>query len=201
MKNKIIIFLIFFLFVTKVSSKESFNFDVSEIIILENGNKFIGKNKGTITSDNGIIINADQFEYDKKLNILKVKGNIKIHDTVNNYLIFSETGVYDKKKELILTDIKSKGVSLNDNIIIEAKRFKYNKLTNVLEAINNVFVEDKVRKYEIYSDYLKYLRKKEIIFTEGNSRAINLISQNEVSAEKFEYNIDKEILYILHFDL
>ena len=49
MKNKIIIFLIFFLFVTKVSSKESFNFDVSEIIILENGNKFIGKNKGTIT--------------------------------------------------------------------------------------------------------------------------------------------------------
>ena len=71
---------------------------MSEIIILENGSKFIGKNKGTITSDNGIIINADEFEYDKKLNILKVKGNIKIHDTVNNYLIFSETGVYDKKR-------------------------------------------------------------------------------------------------------
>ena len=50
---------------------------MSEIIILENGNKFIGKNKGTITSDNGIIINADEFEYDKKLNILKVKEILK----------------------------------------------------------------------------------------------------------------------------
>ena len=62
----------------------------------------------------------------------------------------------------------------------------------MFQNINNVFVEDKVHKYEIYSDYLKYLEK--TIFTEGNSRAITLISKNEVSAEKFEYNIDKEVI-------
>ena len=58
-----------------VNSQEQFNFDVTQIDILENGNKFIGTKRGTITSNNGIIINADQFEYQKKLNILKKVQN------------------------------------------------------------------------------------------------------------------------------
>ena len=61
MKNKIynFIFLLFFaLFSLNVNSQEQFNFDVTQIDILENGNKFIGTKRGTITSNDGIIINA-----------------------------------------------------------------------------------------------------------------------------------------------
>ena len=53
---------------------EQFNFDVTEI--QHNGHKFIEK-KGTVTTNKGIIINVDEFEYIKNLNILKAKATSK----------------------------------------------------------------------------------------------------------------------------
>ena len=58
MKNKlfIIFIVLFFNFVFfKALGAESFNFDVTEIQVLENGNKFVGTKRGTITSSNGIV--------------------------------------------------------------------------------------------------------------------------------------------------
>ena len=40
----------------KAYGVEQFNFDVKEITILENGNKFIGTNRGKITTNEGIEI-------------------------------------------------------------------------------------------------------------------------------------------------
>ena len=50
--NKIIIFT-FFLFISNVYSSEQFNFDVTEVQILENGNKFVGTKRGLITTNKG----------------------------------------------------------------------------------------------------------------------------------------------------
>ena len=74
MKNniyKIILLLIFFLTSLNATGQEQFNFSVTEIDILENGNKFIGSDRGVITSNDGIEINADKFEYDKKKKYFK----------------------------------------------------------------------------------------------------------------------------------
>ena len=101
--KKIISILILFLFSFNAYSVESFNFDITELEILENGNKFVGNEKGTITSDDGVIINADKFEYDKILDILNASGNVKINDTKNNYIIYTEKVTYDKGKEIIFT--------------------------------------------------------------------------------------------------
>ena len=87
-KLSIIIFLFLISFSLKASEK--FNFDVTEVEILENGNKFKGIKRGTITSEDGVVIDANQFEYDKKLNILNAQGDVKVNDTVNNYIIFSD---------------------------------------------------------------------------------------------------------------
>ena len=67
MKNKFIsffsiCFLNFFLSIT-VSANEQFNFNVTEIEILDEGNKIIGSKGGTVTSTDGIIINAETFVY------------------------------------------------------------------------------------------------------------------------------------------
>ena len=68
MKNSLIlvvlIFKIFFTATVGSNSAESFNFDVTEIEITENGNKFKGINRGKIRTDNGIVIDADEFDYD-----------------------------------------------------------------------------------------------------------------------------------------
>ena len=45
-----------------VIANEQFNFDVSEIEILDNGNKVIGSKRGKITTNDGVIISADKFE-------------------------------------------------------------------------------------------------------------------------------------------
>ena len=99
MKNNIIklIKVIFvYLIFTNTYASDQFNFDVTEIQILENGNRFIGTQRGTITTDDGIIINADYFEYDKSLNILNANGKVKINDKVNNYVIFTDDITYKK---------------------------------------------------------------------------------------------------------
>ena len=85
MKNKIIkiivIFLIFKSFVIfKVNSSEKFNFDITEIEISENGNRIKGLKRGTITSNDNLIINANEFDYEKISNILILKGNVIIKD-------------------------------------------------------------------------------------------------------------------------
>ena len=82
MINKLIVlFLIIFnLSIFNTYSNDQINFDVTEIEILDGGNKIIGKNRGTITTNNGVTIEANNFEFDKIKNILQAKGNVKIKD-------------------------------------------------------------------------------------------------------------------------
>ena len=84
MKNNLLYLLIIFIlnsqFGSHAISYEQFNFDITEIEILDKGNKFIGLKRGVISTNDGTIINADTFEYDKISNILNAKGNVKIED-------------------------------------------------------------------------------------------------------------------------
>ena len=69
MKSRLIFYLLIFIlqFFNIINSHavDDFNFNVTEIEISENGNVYKGINKGTVSSNNGIIINADEFEYRK----------------------------------------------------------------------------------------------------------------------------------------
>ena len=82
MKNKIFLLFFFYLLSSNAHSLDQFNFDVTELKILENGDKIIGSDRGIITSNNGVVITANQFEYYKKLNVLYASGNVKIVDKV-----------------------------------------------------------------------------------------------------------------------
>ena len=69
MKNKIrnIIFYIIinFILILNLEATEQFNFEVTEIEITQNGNKVVGKKRGLITTNDGLKIEADNFEYKK----------------------------------------------------------------------------------------------------------------------------------------
>ena len=69
MQNKITIFFFTLLmnifFCSNLSAIEQFIFDVSELEISENGNRIKGLNRGRITSDDGLEIQADIFDYNK----------------------------------------------------------------------------------------------------------------------------------------
>ena len=118
MKNnfvKLFIIIYFLLSLLSAQSSEQFNFDITEIQILENGNKYIGTKRGIISNNDGVEIEADYFEYDKNLNVLEAKGNVKAIDKVKKYKIYSDQLIYKKNEELILTKGNSKAFSSEDN--------------------------------------------------------------------------------------
>ena len=92
MKNNIYILILLIFFSTYSSwiyAGEQFNFDVTEIEIFEKGNKFKGTKRGKITSNNGVELDADTFEYDKTKNVLNAKGNVILKDLNNDTIILS----------------------------------------------------------------------------------------------------------------
>ena len=112
MKNKVIIFFftIFQLVILNAYADDQISFDVTEIEILDGGNRIIGKNRGTINTNNGINIEADQFEFDKIKKILSAQGNVEIEDKLNKYNFSAQKIIYFQKDELI--EIKGKAEAL-----------------------------------------------------------------------------------------
>ena len=90
MKNKSYFFFLILIHAYFINisahSEDIFNFNITELEIVEEGNKFIGKNGGTATSEDGTIIKAKNFEYDKIKNILIAFGNVEITDEKENIL-------------------------------------------------------------------------------------------------------------------
>ena len=143
MRNKIkliFIFCINLLFLNKAYSVDDFSFDVTEIEILENGNLIKGIKKGSINTSDGVTINSNTFTYYKDKNILTATGNVQIYDPKNKIKIFSDNIVYKKNIETITTNNNSKAIYEN-NKIITAVKFKYQKNRNILNAKEDVIIK------------------------------------------------------------
>ena len=225
MKNnfiKLLIVFYCFLITLNANSSEQFNFDVTEIQILENGNKFIGTKRGIVSNDDGVEIEADYFEYDKNLNILEAKGNVKAVDKIKKYEIYSDQIIYKKNEELILTNGNSKAVSSENNLIIRGNIFNYERNKNIINAQDNVTIENKTDDYLIYSEFISYFKEQGKITTKGKtsgkikskynfqSKDVTFLKKPNVlfsekkttitddfnlyNLEKFRYLIDKEQL-------
>ena len=155
----------------KSSSTEQFNFDITNVEILENGNLFKGKNKGIITSENGIVIKADTFEYNTIQNILNANGNVIIEDKIQNYIIYTDSITYLKNLEIIFTKNNSKAV-LNEDKVITADNFKYLKNENIINSNGSVKFEDRIQNYILYSEDVTYYKNEEKIITKDKTNAI-----------------------------
>ena len=120
MQNKLVYFFISFfcfLLLGKVHANDQFSFDVTKIEILNNGSKIIGKDRGLIKSNNGITIDANNFEYDLDLNILKASGNVIVTNPQQNYKIFSNEIIYFKNENLIEAKNNIKIIDSDANLI------------------------------------------------------------------------------------
>jgi len=225
MKNKLRVYIsilfCFFLLYKDVNANEPFVFNVTEIVILEDGNQIYGYKGGTVTSDDGSTITAENFFYNKLTNILETSGNVKYIDKAKNIIITSDKATYLKNDEKIFTIGNSKAVKGNNTI--SATNLEYDKIRNVFEAKNNAVVTHFEKNTIIYANEIKYLKNDEEFFTKGKTKALiedkyifnsedvfynqnlgNLISQKESSIEddngniykvkNFKYNINTELL-------
>ena len=118
MKNKLILLSIFLFFIINLEKvfSEEFKFEAIEIQIKDNGNILHAKDGVNITSNNGVEIISDSFEYNKKKQILFIEGNVKIFNKKNDLKIFGERFVYEKNIEKIYSNLDIEAI-LKTNII------------------------------------------------------------------------------------
>ena len=68
--------------------------------------------------------------------------------------IFSNKARYNKNQEKISTTGNSKAIDEENRVVIEAKKFIYNKIDNITYAEGDVKIEDEINKYKIFSNKL-----------------------------------------------
>ena len=186
------IIFIFLLFFSNAKSSEQFQFDVTELEVIENGNIFKGLKRGTIYTNDGMVIQADEFVYNKLTNIVIAEGKVIFEDKVNKITISSDKATYKKKEEIIITDGNSKASDEN-NKIISAQKFTYNKNQNILTAQVKARVEDISENYIIKSDHITYFKNIEKIISKGKTTA-NIKSKYRIISNNIEYLVRKRIL-------
>ena len=211
MKNKLLILYLLLIlnWINSTYANEFFNFDITEIEILDNGNTIKGNDRGTATTNDGISVAADSFIYDKQTNILFANGNVVIFDSKKEITIFSEEITYFKNTETIVTNSRSRAT--DKNTFIEGDYFEYKKKLNILHAKGNVEINNKIDDYIIYTDEITYFKSLEKFITQNNTEAIieskyNFKSKNVIflknemkliSSNKSVINDDSNNLYKL----
>jgi len=166
MLNKKFIFYVIFLFnfiLFNAFSNDQINFDISQIEVIDGGNKIIGKKRGQITTNDGISIDADQFEYDKIKNVLKANGNIKIKDKTNGYEISSENVEYFKNIEKIEINGKSNFLIYSNynfktediTILRKEKIISSNKNATIIDKKNQTLYEISKFEYSLINEVIK----------------------------------------------
>lgn len=163
MKNKflylIINFLIIFFIFPNVVAIEQFNFDITEIEIKENGNKFIGKKRGLIKSYDGLEIEANEFEYDKLKNILYASGNIKILDKKNKITLYSNNIIYSKNYEIIVSKGKTKSFIDNEYTFF-SEDIEFNRNSMEVSSLKDSKIVDLKSKIYEFNKYKFYINDK-----------------------------------------
>ena len=196
MKNKIIYIILFILLGNFISlsanSVEQFEFNVSELEILNDGNIIKGQNKGTVKTKDGVIISANTFEYDKSLNILKADGNVEILDPNNNLKIYSDNIIYEKNIENITTNQNSKAQFGNENFLY-ANSFNFDRNKNILNAKDKVKIENIKDDYLITANDLTYYKNSEKIVTKGKTNAF-IRSKYYITSSDIVYLVDEGYL-------
>ena len=144
MKKKIffILFSIFFLLLKNLSFAEDFYFEGDDIEIINNG-EILKSNKGVkVTSSSGVVITAQEFEYNKNNFELTLKKNVLVNDKVNNLIIKTNKIKYLKNIEQIQT-FEDTEIELEKNIIIITKNLIYSKNSNEIYSKHKTMVKDK----------------------------------------------------------
>ena len=176
MKNNLkfltIVFFVNLIFFLPLHANDDFTFDITEIEITEGGNKIKGFKGGRVFTEDGDVITAKSFLYNKITNILIASGNVIYENKLKDIKIYSDEVTYLKNKEKLFTKNNSRAENKGKEIIIEARNFTYDKVLNILNANKNVKIIDSVQNVIIDAEDITYLRNKEKIFTKGKTKAV-----------------------------
>ena len=145
--------IIFFLIFINKSLAEDFYFEGEEIQVIGNG-EILKSNKGIkISSTSGVVITAQEFEYDKKSSELIVKTNVIVDDKTNYTVIKTNKIRYLRNLEQIET-FGDTEIGIEKNILIKTKNLIYLRNSNEIKSKYKTTVMDKYKNNFTTNDFL-----------------------------------------------
>ena len=196
MKNKILsillIFIMNYFFISIVNAQNQFDFNVSEIEILDNGNKIVGSNRGTISTNDGLIIEADNFIYKKNENTLNAFGKVIINDTKNDYQINTDNIFYEKNDDIIFTKGRTQS-QIYSRYIIKSSNVKFLRTEKLISSKSKTSIIDKEEQTYIELKNFSFAIEDELL--KGENILVNLnydLPQNDkIYFENGIFNLKK----------
>jgi len=191
----IYIFLSFFINVKIISSDEIFTFNVTELQMAQDGNVFKGIGGGDVSTNNGISIEADNFEYNKIDKLLVARLNVKLDDPNKKIIINADKISYFKNQEKIIAE---GNVIVNDsskNIFISANKILYFIKKQEINAFEKVKLKDNSNNLFIESEKFYYFKDKEKFIAEENVKLLDLKKNININSNKITYERNKEIFF------
>ena len=168
-----------FLFNINIVYADDFNFQTSEIIFLENGNLIKAKNGSQVLTNDGVLINSKEFEYDKIKNILTATGDVHIIDDINELTLKASKITYDKNNDIITTDQKTI-ILVKNQYTINSKNIIFNRKKKEVTSENKTEITDNLDNI-FYLDTFKYWIIKKLL----NANNVKLIT---ITKDEFLFN-------------
>ena len=182
MKNKIFVICafiwIFFICFLNKALTEDLIFNAKEINTLDDANIIKAINGVNIVDTNGLVIDGNNAEYNKKKSILKVTGNVVAVDKNNKIILKAEEVTYFRLKNIIRTK-NFTTVEFNKNYTIETSDLLYDGNLKFISSKNNTKVKDlnnnklDVSEFE-YSITNKILRAENGVLLDYDSNRYNI---------------------------
>ena len=171
MKNKIknffklnFIIIIFIISLNTYLYSNEFYFEGQEIQILDEGNRLVSKEGVKITTDNNLIIFANEFEYNKNKSELLLEGDIIVNDNDREIILKSEKLKYLKKTEKIIT-YGITNITIGNKYFIDSSDVNFFKKNGFVSSNQKTTITDKFENNFISQNF-KFILENEIIKAE-----------------------------------
>ena len=149
----IYVITIFVIFINKTLLAEDFFFEGEEIQVIDNG-EILKSNKGIkISSTSGVIITAQEFEYNKKNSELVVSTNVTVDDKTNDTIIKTNKIKYFRNLEKIQTFDKTE-IEIEKKILIKTKNLIYLRNSKEIKSKYKTSLTDQYQNNFSTNDFL-----------------------------------------------
>tara|TARA_Y100000591_G_scaffold211491_1_gene183479 strand:- start:3572 stop:5983 length:2412 start_codon:yes stop_codon:yes gene_type:complete len=172
MKNKMknffnlnIIIIIFIISLNTYLYSDEFYFEGQEIQIFDEGNRLVSKEGVKITTDNNLIIFANEFEYNKNKSELLLEGDIIVNDNDREIILKSEKLKYSKKTEKIIT-YGITNITIGNKYFIDSSDVNFFKKDGFLSSNQKTTITDKFENNFISQNF-KFILENELIKAEN----------------------------------
>lgn len=194
MKNKILLYIFFFIFFSNLCA-ENLNIEASKISLDKDNKLSIFENNVKIVTEEGNSIKSDFATYNKKLNFIQLKKNITATDLKNN-IIKADYAEYDENKKIFKTKGLTK-IFTPENYIIETSDILFNNSEKFISSDMQTKLIDQDNN-QIYLDNFRFDINKNIF------KSVGEIKIQDISNNSYEFSqiyIDTKKKEILGTDI